>query len=312
MKKGKKKIAKKPDIQRRKVRKYLFDGGYTVKGENRFAWKSKEIARASDLIEKELKKRGLKSTRANVRKIISELIIQPGKKKPKLIYPAINDDLFKPQQYFDISRNLLPEIANWPTNLWLRGPMILGKNVYLEGSILYTHESTFKPWVEFIDDLRKSSGDDSRYTTEWFWCLNVDFGDMGFGIKWVAHHNRFEVELISCDKNGRRENYGYLSNKGKRAQPQVSAIENARTIEEEPTKETSPAPKEESTKVDVVKDAEVKAVKRKSDLEILIQKKKSVMEDVKNWKELGADFKSELNESIAELKKLQKKISEFE
>lgn len=317
---------KKPAIQRSKIRKYLYKG-YSKKGQPKFTYKGKEISDAITEIEKELKKRGLKSTQSNVRKLYSELFIKPtaeankakkktGKERPPK--PELPDFLFDIEGHeFWTIEALIEEISILPETIFIVSPMLLGEGVALQGGKSYGYNETFKEWVDFCNkDILPNLISGSEDVPYW----KLDQREHGF--YYSETRQRWEVNVISVDPNDpdNRYNYGLFSDTGKRAEtPQApkgtSTLEDVEEKKEIPTKKPEPTEKiskKEEEEIAAIKrksEIETAELKKKSTLERYLLEKKELLEELKLYKEIGED--DLYNEAKARIKELSEKIKKL-
>lgn len=296
----KKYYRKQPAVQKGKVEKYLLEG-YSKRGKGRYDKSSPEFKEASKEVTKELRKRKLKSTLANVRAIHSELYIKPvatAKKKAKAIPPRPE----LPEMLFDIDaenhkywefEECLRYISALPKDLLIKSPTIWGKGVVVNGGDDLDYMNYGQEWVNYIDQhVRPTLTGGSDDVPHWLFINHKKF--FFFNRK----YQKWMITLASVDSTGLRTAFGLFTIKGLRVKPQEDVPTEKKSKEPEAPAETPKVqPVEESpetikakAEAEVIKkkgDAEAKAIEQESLLKRLIEEKKSLLDELKIWNEIG-------------------------
>lgn len=288
----------------------------------------KELRRkkAKEILE-ELKSRGLKVNVKNIRLVHKDLGGVKGKKEVEepFLNPSLDGKLWP---YWDIDNptdGLLREVSLMEPEIRVVSDYLFPKGFYLQGGKNYSlTESKLNYFIKFCDKIRATLPDDSYGV---FVSLDVLLHDAkkdgkGNYIKDEKGNYIWEIELRVVDSENQNYDVDYnydeyskqIGTVGEVPKPKKEKGKEKPQAPEIPFPEEKPAPV-----VDVVKEAEAKAIQKKSELDLLISKKnslleskKSAMEDVKMWKEFGPDFKSELAESIVKLKNIIAQIEKLD
>lgn len=239
--------------------------------------------------------KGEKVTISKLRGYVKETIgVERKKKKAEGTIKEIFDDVLI-QRYLDRVpyyelNDMVDAIATFrKVNIY--SPMTLPSGMVLIGGVSYRYEETFKPFVDYLNELNvnRVSGLSDFYVRLVFESAEYD-----------KKTDRWNVELISCDTNSKKEDYGFNplnpSNSkldDDKIKDRIETEQNIpRTIEEKVDAILKEERKEEGKPTEIaetqkqVQKIEVEKQKRTANIDILMKKKESIMQDMKLYKEL--------------------------
>lgn len=150
-------------------------------------------------INKQLKVLNLPATLKNINSLVRKQ--RTGRKGA----PTIDSGLLKLSYYFELA-DYPVYIARTSNEIFFTSKLFPSGVKEIQGGTLPVFESTFAPFVSYVNSISKfSNPDEKRYDTEW----NVTCTPPVFN----PSKKRWESKIISTDANGREYDYGFKPDK---------------------------------------------------------------------------------------------------
>jgi len=291
------KVSQLPRHQRYTHVLHLLKKYYGYGGRKRFS-DYKELRNTASLIHKKIVvKEGGKATLKTVRNEIKRIkpYVRGKSKKEQGIPPQIFSSLKPVLPYFylcprpegDETYSVLTGIFSSPNTIRFVSPMILGKKTLKAGG-MYGYEETFSDFVDYMNSL---DNDREIYEQLAIRFLYDDMIQQKDGI--------WDCELISCNEEGLRTDFGYNPYKPRFSKPQNIPEEK---ITKEPEAEKPEEVKEPTETISAIDKEKIKQTR----IDTITKLKDDIRKDALFYKEMG---ENEMAKSkMQELKEMDIKL----